>query len=184
MTKETTSQVGKAQSPLVRISGKYGAIAGIILTIGMIGMYYAGRHPLSISIAFDLRIFIFILFIFVAIREFKEDNNQGLLHFWQGLYIGIIVYLLAAFITSMLMWIFAGLIEPDYVQSFINFSIENLENNKVAVIDSLGEKRYNAAIEGLPSTTARSLAFDYFLKSMPIGFILTLILSILLRKRN
>lgn len=39
------------------------------------------------------------------------------------------------------------------------------------------------AIQILPNTTANNLAFDYFLKSMSIGLILTLLLSILMRRK-
>ena len=174
----------RSPSPLVRVAGKYGAIAGLILTAGLIIIYFTGRHPFLISILFDLRILMFILFIFVAIREFKDDFNNKTLHFWQGLYLGIIVYVTAALIASLLIWIFAGGINPNFVQSFINLSIENLEKNKDIIIESLGENNYNAAIESLPSTTASNLAFDYFLKSMPIGLILTLIISIIMRNKT
>ena len=106
-----TSQIdhdggSKRASPLVRVAGKYGAIAGLVLTAGLIIIYYAGKHPLLINILFDLRILIFILFIFVSLREFKDDFNESILHFWQGLYGGIIVYITAAFVTSILLWLF------------------------------------------------------------------------------
>jgi hypothetical protein len=183
---DTTDPAGKRKgpSPLVRVAGKYGAIAGLVLTVGLIVIYFAGKHPLLINILFDLRILVFLLFIIFALREFREDFNSRILHFWQGLYAGIIVYISAAFITSLLIWIFASWIEPDFVTSFIEQSLANLGKSKEVIIESLGQKNYEAAIKGLPSTTAGNLAFDYFLKSMPIGFILTLITSIIMRNKT
>ena len=183
MTDPKESTKVKKPSPLVRVAGKYGAIAGLVLITGLIVIYLAGKHPLLINILFDLRILVFILFIFVALKEFKDDRNQGILHFWQGLYAGIIVYITAAMVASLLLWAFAGWIEPDFVASFISQSLSNLEGNKEIIIQSLGEDKYNSAVSGIPSTTAGNLAFDYFLKSMPIGFILTLIISIIMRNK-
>ena len=184
MTEPKVSSEAKGPSPLVRVAGKYGAIAGLLLTVGLIIIYYAGKHPLLINILFDLRILVFALFIFVALKEFKDDFNQKVLHFWQGLYAGIIVYISSATVASLLIWVFAGWIEPEFVTTFIDQSLTNLETNKEIIIESLGEDKYNAAISGLPSTTAGNLAFDYFLKSMPIGFILTIIISIILRNKT
>jgi len=180
----TSTSISRGPSPLVRIAGKYGAIAGIVLTAGLIGIYFAGKHPLLINILFDLRILVFLLFIFVTLREFRDEYNNKILHFWQGLYAGIVVYISASFITSLLLWMFASWIEPDFVSSFIDQSIANLEENKEMIIESLGQENYSGAVEGLPSTTAGNLAFDYFLKSMPIGFILTLITTIIMRNKT
>jgi hypothetical protein len=180
----TNTSNGKGPSPLVRIAGKYGAIAGLVLTAGLVVIYFAGKHPLLINILFDLRILVFLLFIFVTLREFRDEYNNKILHFWQGLYTGIIVYISAAFITSLLLCLFASWIEPDFVTSFIGQSLANLEENKEMIIESLGQDKYDGAVEGLPSTTAGNLAFDYFLKSMPIGFILTLITSIIMRNKT
>ena len=174
---------GKGKSPIVRLAGKYGLISAVSLILGLGIIYYAGKHPLLINIVFDLRILIFALFIFIGIREYRQDYNNGILHFWQGLYIGIILYITAAFITSLFIWIFAGWLDVDFLTSFIAKSMETLETNKQVIIESLGERNFNAAMEGLPTTTAGNLAFDYFLKSMPIGFILTLVISMLLRRR-
>jgi hypothetical protein len=175
--------VRKGPSPLVRIGGRYGVISAISLITGISILYYAGKHPLLINVFFDLRILVFILFIFIALREFREDFNNKILHFWQGIYIGLLVYIIAALLTSLFIWVFAGWIEPDFLNSFISTSMENLQINKEIIIESLGEKNYQAAIEGLPTTSANNLAFDYFLKSMPIGFILTFIIAIFLRKK-
>lgn len=174
----------KTNSPLVRLAGKYGLISAAALILGLVIIYYAGKHPLLINIVFDLRILIFALFIFIGIREYKQDYNSGMLHFWQGLSIGLILYISAALITSLFIWIFAGWLDVDFLSSFITTSMETLEINKQVIIESLGERNFNAAMEGLPTTTAGNLAFDYFLKSMPIGFILTIVISMLLRRRE
>lgn len=169
-------------SPLVKIAGKYGSIGGLVLVFALIGLYFLGRHPLLVPIVFDLRILLFALFIVLAIKEFKSQNGN-VLHFWQGIAIGIVCYVLMSFITAILLLIFSGVIYPEFREEFIQLSIENLNSNRERLEETLGAERINLAIENLPATTSNDLAFDYFLKSTPIGFILTLGISLLLRKQ-
>ncbi|MCH8231630.1 MAG: DUF4199 domain-containing protein [Bacteroidetes bacterium] len=172
----------EVQTPLVRIAGRYGFYGSLVTMVAMVSLFYLHRHPYLIPWFFDIRIFLFALFIFFSIREFK-NSNQNVLHFWQGIYIGLITYVLIAFLASIFIGIFAKWIEPAFVSEYIRLSIDNLYQHREAWIETLGEDRFNAVIKNLPSTTAGVLAFDYFLKSMPIGFILTLIISILLRRQ-
>jgi hypothetical protein len=169
------------RSPLVTIAGRNGLIGGIALSATLIALYYLGKHPLLIPLMFDLRIFLFTLFIVLAIREFKIYNG-GKLHFWQGIAAGMITYMVIAFFTTMVLLLFGSVIQPEFVTDYINVSMDGLLSNKDIWVETLGEERFSAAIENLPSTTMSDLAFDYFLKSTPIGFILTLIISLLLRK--
>jgi len=172
---------GNSPSPIVKIAGKYGLIGGLVLTGTLIGLYYLGRHPLMIPLIFDLRIFLFTLFLIFAIKEFK-DQNERKLHFWQGMAVGIVCYVLITFITSILLLIFGGIIEPSFVTDYIRQSLDNLNANREVLEGTIGTERLESAIQSIPSTTANNLAFDYFLKSTPIGFILTLIISLLQRK--
>ena len=96
-------------SPLVRIAGKYGAIGGLVLTFALIGLYFLGKHPLMIPPVFDLRILLFALFIVLAIKEFKDQNGK-VLHFWQGMAMGIICYVMMTFLTAILLFIFGGIL--------------------------------------------------------------------------
>ena len=165
------------------VAGKYGSIGSLITFVALVSLYYLGRHPLLIPIAFDLRIIVFALFIIVAIREFRNESNAGVLHFWQGLAIGIATYVLIAFIVSLALWIFAGMVDPGFVSDYIQLSVERLEGNRDVFLETIGEERLNKALEALPATSAGDLAFDYFLKSLPIGFILTLVITLFFRRQ-
>ncbi len=172
----------EAQTLLVRIAGRYGFYGSLVTMVALVSLFYLNRHPYLIPFIFDLRIYLFALFIFFSIKEFRI-SNQNVLHFWQGISIGLITYVLIAFLASIFIGIFAKWIEPTFVSEYVRLTIDNLSQNREAMIATLGEDRFNAVIKNLPSTTAGDLAFDYFLKSMPIGFILTLIISVFLRKQ-
>ena len=164
-------------------AGRYGVLGAAITVAALIALYYLGRHPLLIPLAFDLRIIVFALFILIAVREYRNDLNKGTLHFWEGLSIGLACYVLIAFIASLTMWLFGGIIEKAFVTDYIQQSMDRLQDNRDVYLQSIEEKRLDAAINALPSTSAGDLAFDYFLKSLPIGFILTLIITLFFRRQ-
>ncbi len=172
---------GTGPSPMVRIAGRYGLLGAIVLFITLTGLFYLGQHPLLIPFLFDLRIFLFALFLVFAIKGFRDKSN-GELHFWQGLSIGIVCYVMIAFITSLLLWIWGGIIDPSFVSEYISLKTDELISNMEIWTEMVGKDTFNSQLNRLPNNTSLDLAFDYFLKSMPIGFILTLIISILLRK--
>lgn len=169
------------QSPIVRIGGRYGLIAGGVLAVTLTALFYLGRHPLLIPLVFDLRILVFGIFLTLAMMEFRRLNG-AVLHFWQGIAMGLVVYVLATFVTTMVL-LAVGLIDPDFVDTYVSESIRTMEENRSVLEEGIGADRLNSAIENLPSTTANDLAFDYFLKSTPIGFILTLLTAVFLRQQ-
>ena len=96
---------------------------------------------------------------------------------------GLICYILIALITAISLWIFGGVIDTSFVSQYIEASIDSLNANREVFEETIGVEVLDNAIQNLPSTTANDLAFDYFLKSTPIGFILTLGISLLLIKQ-
>ena len=132
----------------------------------------------------DFRILLFPIFLVFSIRDFKENHNNGLLHFWQGFSIGILVICIIAIIMSLFILAFGSWIEPDFVENFIQSSIDQIESVKSKLITAIGEEEITKVLEILPSTTLFDLAFDYLLKSLPYGLFLTIIISLILRKKS
>lgn len=168
---------------IIRVPVKYAFFGGIFaLSVLLIIFYFGDTHPQLLPIFLDFRILLFGVFIFFSIKEFKDVENGGILHFWQGMAVGIICYVGIAWLASLGL-VGLGKLDPGYVQGYINEMSTILSENESAVIEKVGEEAYNAQMEALPSTTIFALAFDYFLKSMFIGLFLTIIISVILRKQ-
>jgi len=170
-------------NPIHIISIKYGGIASILSIILFLFLYYSGQNPLLIPAFLDFRILLFPIFLVFSIRDFKENHNNGFLHFWQGFSIGLLVILIIAFIMSLFILVLGSWIEPDFVTNFIQSSIEQIESAKEKITSAIGEDELTKVLEILPSTTLYDLALDYFLKSLPYGLFLTIIISLILRKK-
>ncbi len=163
---------------------KLGLTGALMNIIALIVLFYIGKHPLLLNPFLDARWPLYGLFIFFSLK-FLRDDNGGILHFWQGLTLGFLVYLIMAQMAAVFIAIFASIENTQFLSTYISVAIEQITLNKEALIQSnIDEKTLTDALQILPTTTANNLAFDYFLKSMPIGLILTLLLSILMRRKE
>lgn len=171
------------KSKLTSVAIKLGLTGALMNIIALLVLFYIGKHPLLLNPFLDARWPLYGLFLFFSMKYFREDNND-ILHFWQGLAVGFIVYLIMAQMVAAFIAVFASIDSTQFLSTYISSAIEKINNNREALLETnLSEKTITDALKILPTTTANNLAFDYFLKSMPIGLILTLLLSILMRRK-
>ena len=171
--------------PIFRVPLKYGAAASVLAIVLMIVMYYSGKHPMLIPAFYDYRIFLFGIIIFFSVKEYREYFNGGKLHFWEGLVNGIITYIIVALIAGAFIWVFS-LIEPDFLQGYINGALQGLELDKEQLTGegpiTITEEEFQRQVSNLKNIRPSVLPLDYIIKSMVIGFPITLIMAVLLRK--
>jgi hypothetical protein len=169
--------------PIVRVPLKYGAIAGVLGSVLVIGLYYLGRHPSLIDIYLDFRIFVFGIFIFFSLKELRDYCYDGLLYFWQGIIASFLFTLVYAVVASLIIGIFASVVDS-YVTDFISQSSEKLAVFKDELIERVGKDAYESNLRNLPSTNASDLAFHYFVQCYVIGTFVGIILSVILRRQS
>lgn len=170
------------QSPLLRISARNGAIAGILSVVLAIVLYYLGRHPILIAPYLDFRIFLFGTFIFFTLKEFRDYHQGGELYFWQGIIGAGIVVFIASAIASIGIHIF-GSINKGFVDQYVQQTIAYLKTFPKEEIQRIGKELYERNLESLPTTDIANLSLKYFFQGMFIGFFVSIILSVILRKQ-
>ncbi|HMQ00940.1 MAG TPA: DUF4199 domain-containing protein [Cyclobacteriaceae bacterium] len=169
--------------PIARIPIKFGLMGGILAGLIMLVMYYMGRHPFLLSPLLDFRVVLFSLFIFFSGKEFRDYHQAGELYFWQGMATGIVCYLTIGIAGAIFLVLFGNL-EPAFVTDYIEQATVQLIAGKEAMIDAVGTEAYETALARLPLTTITDLAGDYLIKSMVIGFFITVIISVVLRRQS
>lgn len=169
--------------PLILICLRWGVIAGIITTILMITTYYIAVHPFMVAPFLDFRILVFGVFIFFALKEFRDYKQGGLLYFWQGLIGCFIVVLVSTSISSSGLYIF-GLMKPEFLTAYIAAATEYIKSFPPEAIEQLGKDVYESNLKALPATNLGVMIETYFLKGMLIGLFISLILSVILRRTN
>ena len=170
------------RSPLVSISVRNGAIAGALLVVLMIALYYLGRHPLLIAPFLDFRIVTFGVFIFFSLKEFRDDYQGGELYFWQGLIGSGMLVFVAALVSSIGIYSF-GLIDTDFVPQYIEQFIAYFQGFPKEDIEAIGKDNFERNLQGIRSTNIAQIAQDYFMKGLIIGLPVSIIMSVITRKQ-
>ena len=166
---------------LLKISARYGAVAGILTVALLILLYYMGRNPFLISPFLDFRTFLFGVFIFFAMKEFRDYHQNGYFYFWQGLFAGFIVVLVSSMIAALGLWLF-GELESGFLSSYIDGRIAYLKTFPKEDIERIGKEIYERNLRELPSTNIASLVITHFVQGMVIGFFITTVLSVIVRR--
>ena len=100
----------------------YGLHYGIASSIYTLAIYFSG-FMFNESIGF-IAYFIPILFIFVAIKHFRNKVNNGFITFSQGFKIRILASTIGMFITSLINYILLKFIDPSIIDQMIKLTEE------------------------------------------------------------
>lgn len=168
--------------PLVRVPLRYGLIGGALGFVLVIILYYLDRHPFLIPVFFDFRVAFFGIFIFFSLKELRTYYFDGLLFFWQGMSGAFVFLFTFALLASVLIGIFASLV-PAFVTQYIDLFMEQAKTFPPEVIEQIGKEAYERNLAALPTTNAMSLATLYFWQCFVIGFFVSIIISVILRKQ-
>ncbi len=174
----------KIRNPIFTVPIRYGILAAVISMILFLILYYSGKNPLLIPPFLDFRIILYPIILVFAIRDFKENKNGGVLHFWQGMSVGLLSILISSFLMAIFIFIFGIFFEPEFVPEYIRLMTEQINNLNETVIESVGKEAIGKSLELVLTTTIFDLSIDYFIKSLPYGVFLTIIISLILRKKT
>jgi hypothetical protein len=134
-----------------------------------------------ISPFIDFRILLFGVFLFFSLKEIRDTYQEGSLLFSQGIIGSFVMILVAATTSGFLMLIFCEL-EPEFISSYVNARIEYLKTFPEEDIKIIGKDVYERNLSDLPATNSKQVAGTYFFQSMVIGFFVSIIMSVVLRK--
>lgn len=169
-------------SPLLKVVARYGLIAGIMGFGLLIGLYYMGRHPFLIEIIFDFRIILLGIFIFFALKEFREDHQDGVLYFWQGLIGSFVLTAVFGTVAAFLIYVF-GSWNTEFVQTYSTQLTDRLSQLPAELVEQIGKEDVERNLIAIQATTIGDLAVTYFVHSFIISFFISIILSVVLRRQ-
>jgi hypothetical protein len=172
----------KRLPPLVGVPLRYGIIGGIAGFICLIALYYMNWHPFLVPVFFDFRIVLFSVFIVFSLRELREYYFEGLLFFWQGMIASFLLTFVFAMIVSGLLLIFTY-VQPDFVTSFINLSLEQVKTYTTEDIAKIGKENFEMGVKSLKEADGAFMAKRYFFQCFIISFFISIIISVILRRQ-
>jgi hypothetical protein len=169
------------KNQLIAVPLRFGSIAGALVVVLFLVLYFMQVNPLLESRVVDL--VLIPIFLYFGLKDFRDYRNDGILHYWQGMTVGVIIYLLMALISSLWIIVFLELIDPELLNNYILDRLQLIEGSKSQIVDQMGEQTFLDSKAELRFITSFDLALDDFLKKSIIGLMLTIMISIILRKK-
>lgn len=168
------------RNKLFAVPFRYGLLGGAVVLMLFLVFYFLELDPLVNIKMIDL--LILAIFIFFAVKEFRDQHNHRNLHFWQGMSAGVVTYVTIAVISSIFILLMTVMIDPEMTTNYIEGRIQLLNENKPTLVEAMDEKTFLEAVAGVEKTTPVDLAIDDFIKKSVIGLFLTIIIAVILRK--
>ncbi len=165
----------------------FGLISGLVVsTIMAISMTYMSRHPelcggvssmvvgyLSMLLAFSL--------IFVAVKNFRDQQNGGAISFGKAFTIGVLISLIASTMYVITWALVYHFVMPDFMDRYVEQIIEHAKaSSSPAELQKLTEQM-NTQRENYKNPVFFSLMT--YMEILPVGIIVSLIVAIILKRK-
>ena len=167
---------------MVKPTIKYSVLCGVFL----IGIFFIsinfGSNPLLDFRHFIFDVGVFFLFIFFAGKEYKDFRNEGYLHFWQGISIGFIVLIPSVLIFSLVFYVIFEL-NTELIEGYKEGAKAFLLERQEFFLKEFTQEQLNDQLAAVDEVTTTQLLFSTFWKKIGAGFLITPVVSIILRKK-
>ncbi|MEO9966429.1 MAG: DUF4199 domain-containing protein [Reichenbachiella sp.] len=165
--------------PLFKTPLKFGLIGAGISMLMFFVLYLTGSNPLLEMQVFSL--FILPVFIFFGIKEFRDTFNQSTMSFSQGMTVGLIIYLSIGLFYSLFLVGVLNIIDTSVImEEYVATNLQKLEESRSQFSQKEFEESY---LENQNSTIYVPIK-DIAVKTLFIGFLLTSLLSTVLKKQS
>jgi len=165
-----------------RLAIKYALACGLFLVLIFGLSYRLGSNPLIDFRHLFIDLILFGLFLFFACREFKIYHNDLLLHFWQGMTISFFTYVPAVLVYGIGLVLFFVL-DPDLLMDYKEQARAFLIANKEKFTEGVSADTYEKQLADIENITTTQMVSSAVVKKLIIGFFISPVISIILRKK-
>lgn len=167
---------------MIRSTLKYSILCGVFLTALFFVSLNFGSNPLLDVRHFIFDLAVFFLFIFFAGKEYKDFRNEGYLHFWQGISIGFIVFIPAVLLFSFCFYVIFEQY-PELIDGYKRSARAMIEDQWDFFSQELSEDQLNDQLTAVDAITTAQLVLMTVPKKLLTAFLITPVVSIILRKK-
>lgn len=160
--------------------GTYGSIALIVLfSLGLIigqGLDYSVREVIGYA-----TMVLSLSFIFFAIKQYRDKENEGVISFGNSLKIGILISLIVSIAFGLINAVYVEIINPDFTSEYYAHMVEKYRNSLSEVDFQAKLQELEAQKELFSSTFMSTLIM--FMTNFVLGFIISLISALFLQRK-
>jgi hypothetical protein len=167
----------------------YGLIAGIIVSVFMLSSVNYLSHckgnvdyDTSMLIGYASMLLAFSL-VFVGIRNYRDKFNEGIISFGQAFKIGIMIVLIASTIYVVAWLIDYFYFIPDFIEKYSAHMLDKLKASGASQLE-IDKQTEEMANFGRMYKNPFFNAMMTYLEILPVGLIVTLISSFILKRKT
>src|SRR4051812_4036954 len=167
----------------------YGLIAGIIVSSLMLISVNSVSHRegnfdynRSLLIGYASMLIAFSL-VFVGIRNYRDKYNNGVISFGKAFKIGIMIVLIASTIYVAAWLIDYFFFIPDFAEKYSAHMIDNLKASGATQMEIDKQTKEMAGMATMLNNPFYNAMMTY-LEILPVGLIVTLISSLILKRKS
>ena len=131
-----------------------------------------------------LDLFILPIFLYFGIREYRDTFNSGQMEFWQGMTTGLLTYSMIALFFGGFLFLFLNYLDTSVTKGFIEIKLDDLTESKDKIVEEMGIESYDKAFKSTEATTVSDLIKDNMIRKGVIGFFLTSIISVIMKRKG
>ena len=165
----------------------YGLISGVIVSsVMLISMNYYSHCEGNVDMTTSMLIgytsmLIAFSMVFVGIRNYRDKFNNGIISFGKAFKIGISIVLIAStlYVISWLICYFFFM--PDFMDKYGDLEIENMKTAGASIAEINEKKKEMADFSKMYKNPFFNAMITYA-EILPVGLIVTLISSLILKR--
>lgn len=168
--------------PLLKIPLSFGILTGLLAFGYFLVLYLMGFPPLG-----NIRTPDFGLHIIMACYAcwyYRKNYGQGWLHLWEGLTIGYVINMTAAFVTGWLIYFFVVYYDPQVFVNYLNDMQNLLTGRKAELVGQIGEDEFQLLLTKVKENEPSTLITDEISKKFMLGIIPILLVSLFFRRQK
>jgi uncharacterized membrane protein (DUF106 family) len=162
--------------------GIYSMLTIVLLSAVHFFLIVPNVKSANAEVAGYLTMLISMVFVFIGIRHYRDKVNDGVLSFWQGIKIGVLIVLIPSVAFGLFDILYTEVINPDWLENYYAEMIEKTKRTTAPekLAAKLKDLETSKEIFSNPIWQFLLMAFTVFI----IGFIVTIISSLTLRRNK
>lgn len=160
-------------------ANKFGIIGGVLCGLAFWVMYLIGAEPIGLTLIFGY--LITPVFVFLGIKNFKDNYNNKELSFSQGMTVGFFIYTMLALISAIIIFVSLHFL-PEVLINFRAINIALLDDRREELIRQLSQESFDEARASIITMSAYNVAMNDFLRKIIPGLFYTIIISVILKQ--
>lgn len=161
--------------------GIYGLITGFVLFLSGILLGKSLSYSTQEILGYATMI-ISLSFIFFGIKHYRDKINGGVVNFGKALLIGLLISALVGIGVAIADYIYTSMINPDFASEYLEKSIQTMEQTYSG--QELETKKAELTRQMNDYGGSGFMATLMFITVVIIGFIISIISSLILQRKN